>query len=250
MLDSRLISFLIASTLLLALFVSLLILLVVHLRRKKNGYFVERRRLFIANLDEGERMMKQIGKEVHDNIGQLSHLLYMTLDKIEKTSKREDQVELIGQARKLTDTIIFNADNVSNSLNSDYIKKRGFSNVIQEDLELIRATGSIVCRIEFTGEAQPFYPDQELLIYRIAQEAMHNALKHANASMLEVFLYYSSKIFKMKIKDNGRGFDTENAIKKGIGLVNMQERANLLQGKLEIQSTCGSGCTVSLLISL
>jgi two-component system, NarL family, sensor kinase len=248
MLDRRIMSLLIAGTMLSVLVVGLLVLLALNFRRRKNLHFLERQRLLIANLQEGERMMNQIAKEVHDNIGQLSHLLYMTLDKIENTTVRETQAKLIDQARQLTDSIIFNADNISNSLNSDYIKKRGLSNILQDDIVLINSSGRIKCAFEFTGEIRAFYPDKELLIYRIAQEAIHNALKHGSATNLKVSLHYGSDRFNMEIKDDGLGFKTQDAIKRGIGLSNMKERANLLSGKLEIMSEPGTGCSVNLLV--
>ena len=244
--DKYLISLSIIGTLVFALVVLLFVLFFVYTRKKLNQHFLEKQGLLIANLEEGERMMNQIAKEVHDNIGQISHLLYMTLDKIEKTPDKEGQTKLISQARQLTDMIISNADNVSNSLNSDYIKKRGLSNIIQDDIEHIRSTSKINCRFNLTGRIRSFHPDKELLIYRIAQEAMHNALKHAGASLLNISLFYADDSFTMKVKDNGSGFNIDNAKNKGIGLANMRERANLMNGELNITSMPDVGCAITL----
>lgn len=247
--DKHFISLFIGSTLIICLVASFILVSIAQFRKRLNEYYIEKQSLLQANLEEGERMMNQIAKEIHDNLGQVAHLLYMTLRKSEKTNVVEEQKQLIAQAKELTDFIISNIDNISHSMNSDYIKKKGLSNIIQSDVEHIKAVWKVQCTFNYEGDITPIDPDKELIIYRIAQEAIRNILKHASATQIDILLCYQFRDFKMEITDNGLGMNVDGANNhKGLGLQNMEERAQLLNGKLNISSTPNNGCKISLYI--
>jgi signal transduction histidine kinase len=85
--------------------------------------------------------------------------------------------------------------------------------------------------------------EMQLNLYRILQEQLRNIQKYANASFIEVdVLIYNHKL-KMKISDNGVGFNV-NKVKGGIGLANMKRKAELFSGKFEIYSSPGNGCEI------
>ena len=86
--------------------------------------------------------------------------------------------------------------------------------------------------------------EQEL--YRIAQEALNNVLKHAHATRAEVRLDASADVVCLQIQDNGTGFDPENAGLGGFGLRGMREHAAQLGGVLHVQSAPGEGTCVSI----
>ncbi len=248
--EKSLISVIIASTLILILLLSVVIFCMLLFRKNKNLYYIEKQLMMQTIIEEGERMSNQIGKEVHDNIGQLSNLLRKILYSLESLLTTNEQRELSEKIAELAEMIIKNADHIGHSLNSDFIKVKGFSNVIQGDIERIKATGKINCAINLMGIVKPINPDMELVVYRIAQEAMRNVLNHANASLMEITLVYTDEGFSMKIKDNGSGFDLEKAEKKGrTGLVNMQHRAKSLNAILCIDSKPGQGCSITLSFS-
>ncbi len=95
------------------------------------------------------------------------------------------------------------------------------------------------------GEHATLRPEKELLIYRIAQEAMHNSTKHSKATDLVITLTYAPDSFTMSVADNGVGFDTQKVYElKGIGFLNMLQRAKLLNGTLDIQSKPSAGCKI------
>lgn len=85
--------------------------------------------------------------------------------------------------------------------------------------------------------------DEQQVVYRIAQEAIENVIKHANASQIEMSMDEDENEFEMSIRDDGIGCEEE--IKAdGFGILGMRERANLIGGELEIQLKKGEGCTV------
>ena len=122
---------------------------------------------------------------------------------------------------------------------------------MKNELDYISLSQEINCNFEVTGNKVDFSAEKELLIYRIAQEAIHNTLKHANATSLGIRISYQPDgIFTMNISDNGVGFDQEKTMSyNGIGLVNMYQRAELLNGNINIRSEPFAGSTITLTIN-
>jgi signal transduction histidine kinase len=92
-------------------------------------------------------------------------------------------------------------------------------------------------------------PDVEINLYRIAQEALNNVSKHANASSVSVLLENRERGVVLIVEDNGVGFETADKAdpgdsKQGLGLLGMRERAVLIGGTIEIESETGKGTTV------
>jgi signal transduction histidine kinase len=100
---------------------------------------------------------------------------------------------------------------------------------------------------------EPFVLDAErsTAIFRIFQESLTNVARHANASRVEARLEREANQLILEIRDNGRGFDLEEAkAGRSLGLVGMQERALLLNGELKVESVPGTGTTMTLRIPL
>ena len=95
-------------------------------------------------------------------------------------------------------------------------------------------------------------PIAEVSIYRVIQECLSNVQKHAKASRVEVNLQALNSDLELRVRDNGQGFDpkeaTSGAAEQGVGLMSMRERAELLRGRISVQSRPGSGCEVILCI--
>ncbi|WP_144603970.1 MULTISPECIES: sensor histidine kinase [Algoriphagus] len=226
-------------------FVMMAIGIVVAARKRLNNYYLEREQLLAANLEEGERTMSQIAKEVHDNIGQLTYLLNMTIQRARKVTNEVEREQLLFSAGQLSEKVLFYTHNISNSLNSEYIKRHGLYFKIQEDIEHIRNSGEIEVNLDITGSGKPADPNKELVVYRIAQEAVHNILKHASAKRIDISLHVSLVEFTLIIRDNGKGFELNEALAlERNGLKNMMSRANSLKGELQIITHMGEGCEI------
>jgi signal transduction histidine kinase len=107
--------------------------------------------------------------------------------------------------------------------------------------------------IDFHDNIQKRLPENiETTLYRVAQEALHNAIKYAEASLISVHLEETNQKILMHIIDNGKGFEL-GLSKKGLGgngLKNMQTRSNLLNGQFKIQSGIGKGTAIQVVIPL
>ncbi|RKR80697.1 histidine kinase/DNA gyrase B/HSP90-like ATPase [Mucilaginibacter gracilis] len=228
----------------LSAFIALVVLMIV-LRKKMNQHHHERQQLLLAVIRESERTLQQVSREVHDNIGQLASLHHMTVRRIEKTLDAHEREQLFESAYRISALIESNCSNLGYSLNGDYIKERGLSNMIQDDIEHIRAAGEINCHVDIVGDVRSLGSSAEVVIYRIAQEAIRNVIKHASATVLDTRLYYNDDDFELVIRDNGNGFDIEKIGETGgLGISNMKERAQVLQGKLKVASIQGVGSCI------
>lgn len=253
--DPQIIPVFVSGTILLVLFAFFIIAYLLVQKQKQNAYGVERRamiyehqkKILTARIDEQEHTMSQMSKEIHDNIGQLLHFTKMNVFAINKYAVDQDQILLIEKTQKLLDLLIKDVNNISHSLNSDYIKGHGLIKIIEEEMEYIKLSAEIDCQLAVAGSHIDFDSRNELLIYRIVQEATQNVMKHSKATQLCIKLDYQPEIFTLKISDNGLGFSKSKIFElNGIGFLNMLERAKLLNGNLHIDGgQSNSGCVIT-----
>ncbi|WP_370424644.1 tetratricopeptide repeat-containing sensor histidine kinase [Tenacibaculum dicentrarchi] len=206
-------------------------------------YFYRKRKLLyqaqleIITAREDER--QQIAKSLHDEVaGDLSSLH----QKLKKSN-------LLEEAKKLN-AVKENVRNLSHQLSSISFNKVSFKDQI---INLVSDYFEINFRISVTGLKEHNW--QELnnainrLLYLSVRETIQNCKKHAKASKVIItFAIYKNHVF-LQIKDNGIGFDA-NINKKGIGLQNLQERIEELNGTLQIKSEVGTGTLTSIQIPL
>jgi two-component system sensor histidine kinase UhpB len=115
---------------------------------------------------------------------------------------------------------------------------------IERYVQQVNRSG-LPCELEVTGEQQRLSPDARLGIYRIVQEALHNALRHAHADEAKVRMEWLDDRLRVTIRDNGSGFDPEQATSPtSLGLLSMRERAAAIGGTLEIASKPGMGTAI------
>lgn len=251
--DSQVLALIIAAGTLLLLFAFFTVYILIHQRNRQNIFFMEKQKMLVdmqkLRIEEGERMMNQISREIHDNIGQMASLVRMKLHLIETMAVEEQQLKQIMETGKLVDQVVKDAQNISHSLNSDFIRTRGLYNTLDAELKHVSSSMNITYQIEVEGDLNVIDEEHKLLIYRIAQEAIHNIVKHAAATRIDVSIYCVQGLFRMIITDDGHGFSNDKLFaRNGIGLNNMRERARFLHGRLQITSEPGSGCQVMLTV--
>lgn len=220
------------------------------MRRKQYEYYKETQRLAALILEERDRLIGEVSRDVHDNIGQLTHVLRMSYHRMFKDIDEGLRSKLQKDSAELIDRIAYHARNIRYTLDSDYIRSRGLAEMLRRDAGLIESAGLTLCSVNINGtEGKHLGADMQLVIYRIAQEALHNALKHAEAQRINIHLHYGDSGFSLKVEDDGAGFDPGNpGAMGGVGIANMQKRAGYLGGVLAIDAAPGKGTVVTLTI--
>ena len=256
--DQYIIPLFVAGSLLLTLFAFFLVAYLIVQKRKQNTYQLEKQRMIFdhqtnilrTKLEEQENTMDQISKELHDNVKSVLGFAQMSMYNIADLATNNEQAIQIDKTNKIIGEAIDDLHNISHSLNSNFIKNIGLAETITKDLESIQLSKNITCTIEVKGDAISLDPEKELHIYRIAQEAIQNCIKHAKATNINFTLNYEQDVFTMTITDNGMGFDKNKIHEmKGLGFLNMFQRARYVHGSLEVQSVPQEGSSITLTIN-
>ena len=104
-------------------------------------------------------------------------------------------------------------------------------------------------RLSITGlDENGLLPEQKINVYRIIQEQLNNILKHAQASTVAIDLNKQREQIRLRVEDDGKGFDPR-ARRNGVGLSNIISRAELYNGKVEIDSAPGKGCRLEVILN-
>lgn len=247
--DEILITILGGSAILLFLGLTLIFLIIIY-RKKQKEYFQQkellqesfRKELLTAQLETQEHTFHSLSQELHDNIGQVLSLAKLNMSVIELNSKGSMD-ESISQTKNLLNTAINDLRDISKTLNTDYVKEKDLAESIERELAMLRRTRKFEADMQVAG--LPFFVSAErrLILYRIIQESLNNIVKHAGATFITVALEYTKAELSISIKDNGNGFDTEQ-MPKGVGLLNINHRAAMIDSTVIVNSTPGQGTTV------
>ncbi|MGY0799346.1 sensor histidine kinase [Lysobacter sp. A286] len=194
----------------------------------------------IITLQEDER--STLSRELHDDIGQditAIKLSVMALED-EDSSQRAATIAEIGN---IADSTVIKLRNISLLLRPPQLDALGLESALRwQASALIRPGGP---RLELALEPLPRRPDPavEVACFRVAQEALTNALRHSGASAVSLTLVCDGHSLLLTIHDNGCGFD--RARTRGLGMITMRERAQQLDGTLQIDTQAGLGTRLS-----
>jgi signal transduction histidine kinase len=201
-----------------------------------------------TQLEIQEQTFHNISQEIHDNIGQTLSVVKLNISSINAELDKTDSYR-ISQSKELVDKVIQDLRDLAKTLNTDYIENIGLMKAIGQQLQVLQRTGIFKTEFEITGEAYKYDVQTELLLYRIVQELLNNAVKHAQAKKINVQVTYEPTKLHIVVKDDGRGFETDqlnNSESKGLGLQNIKNRVKLIKGTLTINSKPSFGTIVDI----
>jgi signal transduction histidine kinase len=203
----------------------------------------------ITMAQEEER--KRIARELHDETIQALVVLARQLDDIILVSGDLpfDKRRLLENLRKQTNDIMADVRRLSQDLRPSALDRLGLVPALEWLASDIQKRSGIDIKVETHGISRRFSPEVELVLFRIAQEALRNAWRHSRATGAEVTVEFGERKIRITVNDNGKGFDLPDAtgdlVKQGrLGLAGMQERIQLVGGSLRIESKPGKGTTV------
>lgn len=198
----------------------------------------ERTLLNIENEIQQETMT-HIGRELHDNIGQLLSLSKLYLG----SSKPEKQAE----GRELITKVISEVRGLSKTLNLDWVESISIREFAKQQLDRIQATGFCQTELDQEGDPWELEKNQKLVFIRVIQECLNNAIKHASPNHVSIQIIKNEAGRKIIIKDDGKGFDT-TIPSKGSGMTNLKKRMETIGGEFLIHSSLGNGTEIKLLL--
>jgi PAS domain S-box-containing protein len=195
----------------------------------------------LASIEERQRL----ARELHDSVSQALygislgvHTARMQIDRDPK-----DIAESLDYVLELAEAALMEMRALIFELRPESLETEGLVTVLTKQAAALQARQHIKVNTELCPEPNlPLKVKQEL--YRIAQEALHNTVKHAHASRIDLRLHQTSEAVTLEVCDDGRGFDAAASFPGHLGLHSMQERVRGLGGELQIESSPGRGTCI------
>jgi signal transduction histidine kinase len=244
------------ATITLIVLVVIIILFFVIFQTKKNNYVLAQmevsqkmeQEIAKSKMEIREQSLKNIGWELHDNIGQLLSVARMQLGVLglklpqEYKNNIEEIDNLIGDSLQ-------EIRSLSKTLNAEVIHNLGLVNAINLELDRFNRLNFLKAQLTVSGEETTLDQKDEIIIFRILQEFFSNVVKHSKATTLRVVLKYSAESLCIEAQDNGVGFDMEKGM-NGSGLINMKSRAHMIGASYLIKSDQNQGVNLLLCYNL
>lgn len=239
-------------TLTMALFIGLVILLLVINQQRRTKYRAEMAEVGVKHALEVRAVeqevmrntLAEVGRDLHDNIGQLlgvARLGMVQMAKADPGNPRPPQV------KEVIDTAIAEVRRLSKALVAERWNELALAEVLREECDRIVRNGPVLVTFTYDGHEVMLTSDEKLVIFRIFQEAVNNALKHAGTQRVNVALRQGNGV-QLTVQDDGQGFDVMGRMEgpAGQGLRNMQRRAEMIGYHCSVTSRIGSGTMVTL----
>lgn len=203
------------------------------------------RELATSQLEIQEQTFKNIGWELHDNVGQLLSVVSIQLNMMLLKAPRTIQKQLKDTSDVLGNTIQ-EVRNLSKTLNNEVVNKNGLIRSLEIEVERFNRLKYLKASFEVNGKIICISAAHEILIFRIYQEFLANVMKHSKAKNLSVTLNFNANDLEIIAEDNGVGFDTSQKTESS-GLQTIKGRAKLLNAKYSLTSIIDNGTKLVLL---
>ncbi len=196
----------------------------------------------LVTTEEQER--KRLSRDLHDGIGQTLTALSLAIDGASGSEPKLQRSHL-RRARKLSEIALTEVRSTAERVRPPRLEERGLESALRE---MAGNCGAMINLNLDHDAAVDMTPATMLEVFRITQEALANAVRHAEASQIQLIMAPAANGVLLEIRDDGRGFERSNVGPRRLGLANMRERAATMGAPLNISSAPGRGTNVSLLI--
>jgi signal transduction histidine kinase len=200
----------------------------------------------IVTISERER--ERIGQDLHDGLCQYLAAIGCAAAALESDLERgklADKAQLAGELRALLEDAVMQTRNLARGLVPVETSANGLASALEELAVSITRLARIDCRFEQTDEVNIAEEATATHLFRIAQEAINNAIKHANAQHITMSLSAGENAITLEIRDDGGGIDNLPANNRGMGLNILQYRAHCLGGSVRVESLPEGGTRVA-----
>lgn len=196
-------------------------------------------------VDAQEEERRRLARDLHDGIGQTLTALSLALDGVATATEAADGRQQLSRAKSLASTALAEARSAAERVRPPRLAQRGLASALRE---LAAASGdNVEASLDRVGAAH-LAPSVVLEVYRIAQESLSNATRHAAATRIRLSLTRRSDGVTVVVEDDGIGFDPRSADPRRIGLAGMHERAAAIGAALSVESEPGRGTRVRLFV--
>ncbi len=194
---------------------------------------------------ESER--RRIAQDLHDDIGAMLSITKLTANALHVRLQQDPiKLQLMAKIKSTLDETVENIRRISRELIPTTLEHFGLPAAIQEFAAMSNSSDNLKITFEYDGPDQKRLPNRtELMLYRIAQELINNAVKHSEGTSIHIQAIYSTNQILLIVEDNGIGFDLENVKNRpvpGLGLDSIEGRLRIINGKIQYETTPHHGC--------
>lgn len=217
----------------------------VHQRRRKKDFLLRKQQQEIEithALMEGEQQERnRLARELHDGLGGRITGIKMNVETLSQNSGKKKELQKIV---KQLDIAIVELRNTAHNLAPSALQKYGLQTAITDFCQYLQCEKHHI-KLYTDGLSDLHDKKWQLSVYRIIQELLTNAVKHAQASEIQLQVTFKNNLLLIEVEDNGKGFDPKS-VSRNMGLNNIETRVSYLGGKMEIFSEEGAGTTINI----
>ena len=186
-----------------------------------------------------EDILAHVGRELHDNVGQLLSLAKMNLS--------SSKPEKVSEGKNMVNEIIHEVRALSKTLNLDWVEAISLEDFIRKELKKLESAE--FCKVSFhqSGQKLQLEKDKKLVLIRIIQECLNNAIKHAQPKLIEISVDSAHGKPMILVRDDGKGFEY-NGHSAGLGIYNLKNRMVTIGGEMQLHSVPGKGTEIKLIL--
>ena len=211
----------------------------------------ERRELAQMLIATRESTLREISRELHDEFGQILTAIGSMLGRAGKHAPEGSELRGdLREIREVAQTALDNVRGLSQTLHPSILEELGLESTVDWYLSTVEKQLGLAVTYERAGAAVPVDATIGIHVYRVLQEALNNIAKHSGAARAIVRLRVQPGELALEVEDHGRGLPNDAPASRGLGLVAMRERAELVHGSLEILTPAGGGTLVRLKVPL
>jgi len=199
-----------------------------------------------------EEERKRIAQNMHDAISSKLNVVSLNASMLSDTTNTADENRRIAEnILKVTSTVLDNSRRIAHDLLPPTLEKFGLEAALEELCDELSETGRFEVIQDWKYPSGSFGSEDELHLFRIAQELFSNAIKYSEATKIKIGLKKEHESILLTYKDDGKGFNVEEAkMARGLGLSGIVNRTEILKGDLNMESSPGEGLFVQLRINL
>ena len=206
----------------------------------------ERRRAGRLQIRAQEEERKRVARDLHDEVNQALTAILLRLEALTQIAPprlRDELAETKGLANRAMEELL----QLARQLRPTALDDHGFVPAIEEQLRRFKVQHGVETELSASGTLDDLDGDQQLVLYRVTQEALNNIARHAGASRVSVDITRHNGSVALVVADDGAGFDYASE-ERGLGLDGMAERARLVNGEFDVQTRPGKGTRVQLTV--
>jgi len=196
----------------------------------------------------GSRERNRMARDLHDTLAHSLAALSVQLEALRTLIRRDPEAALqaVDEAASLAKSGLEESRQAIGALRSDPVTTLGLVGALRGELRSLEARTGLTSALQVAGEGPDLTDEETQGLFRIVQEALNNAERHASAQQVTLSIAFGSDSTDMTVHDDGAGFDPQVIGDDRYGLTGMQERAAMLGAKLQVHSHAGGGTTVRL----